>query len=67
MNSFILFLISQAFLLVEKQAAVEAKQGHTTELAKNGKLTKKLEDAEKKVDQLQDSVQRFVTNHDIQK
>lgn len=52
----------QALLLAEKQTAKEAKQAHATEQAKNVDLTKKLEDDGKKVDQLQDSVQRFVTN-----
>ncbi|XVF86852.1 hypothetical protein PTKIN_Ptkin18bG0075400 [Pterospermum kingtungense] len=49
----------KALLLAEKQVAEEAKQAHTTVLAKNGELSKKLEDAEKKADQLQDSVQRL--------
>lgn len=39
----------------------ELKQAYAVEQAKNGELTRKLEDAGKKVDQLQDSVQRFVT------
>ncbi|KAG8481812.1 hypothetical protein CXB51_027190 [Gossypium anomalum] len=47
----------KALLLAEKQTAKEAKQAHATEQAKNVDLTKKLEDAGKKVDQLQDSVQ----------
>ena len=34
--------------------------GYAVEQAENGELNRKLEDAEKKVDQLQDSVQRFV-------
>lgn len=41
--------------------AEEAKQAYAIEQAKNGELTRKLEEAGKKVDQLQDSVQRFVT------
>ncbi|MBA0569840.1 hypothetical protein Golob_003541 [Gossypium lobatum] len=57
----------KALLLAEKQTAKEAKQAHATEQAKNVDLTKKLEDDGKKVDQLQDSVQRFVTNSMILK
>ncbi|KAK5792514.1 hypothetical protein PVK06_033629 [Gossypium arboreum] len=49
----------KALLLAEKQTAKEAKQAHATEQAKNVDLTKKLEDAGKTVDQLQDSVQRL--------
>ncbi|GMI77887.1 MYOSIN XI K, MYOSIN XI-17 [Hibiscus trionum] len=49
----------KALLLAEKQTALEAKQAHSIEQAKNVDLTKKLEDAGKKADQLQDSVQRL--------
>ena len=50
----------QALLQSETQIADETKQAYAVEQAKNGELNRKLEDAEKKVDQLQDSVQRFV-------
>ncbi|KAE8667135.1 Myosin-12 [Hibiscus syriacus] len=48
-----------ALLLAEKQTAEEAKQAHAIEQAKNVDLTKKLEDAGKKADQLQNSLQRM--------
>ncbi|KAE8674157.1 hypothetical protein F3Y22_tig00111769pilonHSYRG00496 [Hibiscus syriacus] len=51
-----------AWLLTEKQTAEEEKKAHAIEQAKNVNLTKKLEDAGKKADQLQDSVQRLVTD-----
>lgn len=50
------FLLVQAALLSEKQASEESKRAEQ----KNTELVKKLEDAEKKVDQLQESVQRCV-------
>lgn len=39
--------------------AEETKHGYAVSQAKNQELTEKLEGAEKKVDQLQDSMQRF--------
>jgi len=56
------FLLVQAQLLSETQIADNEKQAYVVAQATNEQLTKKLEDAEKKVDQLQDSVQRFVTS-----
>lgn len=41
--------------------AEEAKKEISVARSKNNELTRTLEDAEKKVDQLQDSVQRSVT------
>ncbi|KAK8524791.1 hypothetical protein V6N13_015796 [Hibiscus sabdariffa] len=49
----------KALLLAEKQTAEEAKKAHAIEQTKNVNLAKKLEDAGKKTDQLQDSVQRL--------
>lgn len=57
-----LFSFAQALLLSETQKGEEAKQSYTVAQAKNEQLTKKLGDAEKNVDQLQDSVHRFVSN-----
>ena len=51
----------QALILSERQAAEEAKKASTDAEARNAELAKKLEDAEQKVDQLQESVQRFVS------
>lgn len=48
-------------LPLETRMVEEAKQAYAVEQAKNRELTRKLEDAGKKVDQLQDSVQRFET------
>lgn len=45
-------------LLVEKRAVEKAKQAYNEIQGKNNELVKKLEDAEQKVDQLQDSMQR---------
>ena len=55
------FSPAQASLLSQTQTAEVAKKASAGAEAKNGELTKKLKDEEKKVDQLQDSVQRFVT------
>ena len=55
-------MLVQAQLLSETQIADNEKQAYVVAQATNEQLTKKLEDAEKKVDQLQDSVQRFVTS-----
>ncbi|XP_039032382.1 myosin-17-like [Hibiscus syriacus] len=49
----------KVLLLAKKQTVDEAKQAHATEQAKNVNLTKKLEDAGKKADQLQNSLQRL--------
>ncbi|KAL0009972.1 hypothetical protein SO802_005080 [Lithocarpus litseifolius] len=49
----------EALLQSETHIAEETKQAYAVEQAKNGELNRKLEDAEKKVDQLQDSVQRL--------
>lgn len=50
----------QALLLSERQAAEGAGKASIDAEARNAELAKKLEDAEQKVDQLQESVQRFV-------
>lgn len=49
----------QAMLKAEKQTAEEAKQSFTFAQTKIGELTKNLEDAEKKADQFQVSMQRL--------
>lgn len=49
----------QASLLSERQAAEEARKAGTDAEVRNAELVNKLEDSERKVDQLQDSVQRF--------
>ncbi|CAI0419969.1 unnamed protein product [Linum tenue] len=51
----------EALLLSQRQAAEEAKQACAVAESQKEQLCKKLENSEKKVDQLQDSVQRFVT------
>lgn len=51
----------QALLLSERQAAEEAGKASIDSETRNAELAKKLEDAEQKVDQLQESVQRFVS------
>lgn len=50
----------QASLLSEKTAAEEAHNACTDAEARNAEIVKKLEDSERKVDQLQESVQRSV-------
>ncbi|KAK3220431.1 hypothetical protein Dsin_014401 [Dipteronia sinensis] len=50
----------KASLLSQTQTSEEAQQAYAGAEAKNGELTKKLQDEEKKVDQLQDSVQRLM-------
>lgn len=55
------FVNLQASLLAQTQSAEEAKQACAAAQAQNEELIRKLGDAEKKVDQLQESVQRFVT------
>lgn len=59
-----MIILEQALLLSERQAAEEAKKVITDSEARNAELTKKLEDSERKVDQLQESVQRFVDTSD---
>lgn len=54
----------QALLESKTQKTKEPNQVSVVERAKNEELTRKLEAAEKKVDQLQDSVQRFEREHD---
>ncbi|KAL9463743.1 hypothetical protein AB3S75_001531 [Citrus x aurantiifolia] len=49
----------KGLLQSQTQTADEAKQAFTVSEAKNGELTKKLKGAEKRVDELQDSVQRL--------
>jgi len=46
-------------LLSERQSTDEAKKAYAEAQDRNSELIKKLEDAESKVEQLQDSVQRF--------
>lgn len=47
-------------LLSEKQAAEEAKKAASEAESKNVDLAKKIEEAEGKVDQLQESTQRYI-------
>lgn len=54
----------QALLLSQRQAAEEARKSSMDAEARNTELAKKLEDAGRKVDQLQESVQRFVDTCD---
>ncbi|XP_068650138.1 myosin-17-like [Aristolochia californica] len=49
----------KALLLVEQKASNEAKHAYAEGQVKNGELVQKLEDAERTVDQLQDSMQRL--------
>ncbi|XP_042488470.1 myosin-17-like [Macadamia integrifolia] len=49
----------KALLQSDRQMAEETKKTYADALAKNGELSKKLQDSEHKVDQLQDSVQRL--------
>ncbi|OVA04497.1 IQ motif [Macleaya cordata] len=49
----------KTLLLLERKTAEEAKQEYAIAQAKNEELIRKLEDAEHKANQLQDSVQRF--------
>jgi len=46
-------------LISERQSTDEAEKAYAEAQGRNSELMKKLEDAESKVDQLQDSVQRF--------
>lgn len=55
--------IIQALLASEKKATEEARDSSRDAVAGNAELANKLEDAERKVDQLQDSVQRFVNEY----
>ena len=52
----------QASLLSERQAAEEARKACKDADARNSELSKKLIDSQQKVDQLQESVQRFVND-----
>lgn len=47
-------------MLSEKQAAEEAKKAAAEAESKNVDLAKKIEEAEGKVDQLQESTQRYI-------
>lgn len=47
-------------LLSERQAAEEARKACTDAEARNAELARQLDDAGRKVDHLQESVQRFV-------
>lgn len=58
------FVTVQASLLSERQAAQDARKSTADAEARNTELMKKLEDAGKKVEQLQESVQRFVDTSD---
>ncbi|KAJ8751015.1 hypothetical protein K2173_016196 [Erythroxylum novogranatense] len=49
----------KGLLLLERQAAEDARKACADAEAKNSELVKKLEDAEQKVDQLQESMQRL--------
>lgn len=53
----------QASLLAERQAAEETRKARTDAEVRNAELVNKLEDSERKVDQLQDSVQRFANSN----
>lgn len=55
-----IFHISQALLLSERQSAEEARKACMDAEVRNTELVKKLEDTEEKVGQLQESMQRFV-------
>lgn len=55
-----IFHISQALLLSERQSAEEARKACTDAKVRNAELVKKLDDTEQKVGQLQESMQRFV-------
>ncbi|KAK8615225.1 hypothetical protein V6N13_069003 [Hibiscus sabdariffa] len=52
-------LTIKASLLSERKATEEARNARTDADARNAELVKKLEDSERKVDQLQESVQRL--------
>lgn len=52
----------QALLLSERCAAEEARKACSDAEARNTELVNKVEDAERKVDQLQDSVQRYINS-----
>ena len=53
-------LFIQESLLLEREAAEEARKALTQAEARNAELIKKFEDSERKVDQLQNTVQRLV-------
>lgn len=52
-------LLLQALLLLERQASDAGKKAYAEAQERNNELAKKGEDAETKVDQLQETVQRF--------
>lgn len=53
-------LTMQGMLSSETRKADEAKQAHRSALVQNEELSKRLDEAGRKINQLQDSVQRFV-------
>ena len=55
-------LISQALLQTERQATETAKKEHAEAERRNEELMKKFEAAEKKIEQLQDTAQRYNQN-----
>ena len=55
-------LLLQALLLTERQATEAAKREHAESERRNEELIKKFESAEKKIEQLQDTVQRYNIN-----
>lgn len=61
---FTILVTLQALLLSERKIAEEAKAASAVTEAKYTELTKNLEESHKKVDQLQESVQRFVDTVD---
>jgi myosin-5 len=52
----------QALLQTERQATEAAKREHAESERRNDELIKKFEGAEKKIEQLQDTVQRYSLN-----
>lgn len=57
-----LFLLLQALLLTERQATEAAKREHAESELRNEELIKKFESAEKKIEQLQETVHRYNIN-----
>lgn len=55
-------LILQALLQTERQATETAKKEHAEAERRNEELMKKFEGAEKKIEQLQDTAQRYNRN-----
>lgn len=56
------FLLLQALLLTERQATEAAKREHAESELRNEELIKKFESAEKKIEQLQETVHRYNIN-----